>query len=83
MIAASAVCGTIENLLLLQDFFSLPSIGCSVAGSYVNKFTVMMVSPVVVIAIMRVAAFCGKMHPLRVRRNTIYLLFLAYPARRC
>ena len=63
-----------------QDFFSLPSIGCSVAGSYDNKFAVMMVSPVVIIGAMIVAMYCGKIHPLRVRRNTVYLLFLAYPA---
>ena len=54
--------------------------GCSIAGNYVNVFAALMIAPIVIIGVMVVTMYCGKMHPLRVRRNTIYLLFLAYPA---
>lgn len=61
------------------DIFSLPFIGCVMAGNYVNKLASMTVMPIVIIGAMLFAMRCGKMHPHRVRRNSTYLLFLSYP----
>ena len=58
----------------------MPLMGCTVAGSYVNKFLTMTFGPIVIIGAMQVASMCGCIQSIRVRRNTVYLLFLAYPA---
>ena len=59
----------------------MPAMGCSVAGSYVNKLFALTVGPIVFIGTMHGASRCGRMQSIRVRRNTVYLLFLAYPVR--
>lgn len=66
--------------MITIDFFSLPYIGCVMVSSYVNKLAVTVTVPVLIIGGMAIAVRCGKLHPHQLRRNSLLLLFLAYPS---
>lgn len=67
------------SLVINLNLFSMPFMGCAVAGSFVNQFAITTIVPPIIIGTMMLLQCLGYMHRLRVRRNTMQLLFLCYP----